>query len=84
VYLTGNANPDFAREVDEFVGIMRTRPCYVFWAPTFDPIVTAEELNRRIPLEVVAKDGDETLYGVAPSIRGQGGGSRRCCRPRRR
>ncbi len=66
VYLTGKANHDFARQVDEFVGIMRTRPTYVVWVPSFDPFVTPEELAARVPLELVARDGDETLYRVTP------------------
>jgi hypothetical protein len=67
VYLTGKTNPAYARQVDEFVGLLRTHAGYVLWVPPFDPIVTPEELGRRLPLRVVAQEGDETLYRVTPS-----------------
>lgn len=67
VYLTGNTNDSFGHQVDEYVGLLRSHAAYVLWVPPFDPIVTPEELGRRLDLRVVARGGDETLYRVVSS-----------------
>jgi 4-amino-4-deoxy-L-arabinose transferase-like glycosyltransferase len=67
VYLTGKTNHAYAEQVDEFVELLRTRGGYLLWVPPFDPIVTPDELGRRLPLRIVAQGGDETLYRVTPA-----------------
>jgi hypothetical protein len=66
LYLTHQNNPDYAREMQQWVRLLGQRGAYGYFHPN-EQIWTAnaDTLRPYLRVDLVAKDGDDELYQIS-------------------
>jgi len=66
-YFTGDINADFERQVATWAELLRARGGAIDMADGFYELATIDDLQRYVPVRLVARDAHERLYEVASS-----------------
>jgi hypothetical protein len=64
LFTTGHTNADFDKQLAEWGAILSQRGGYAFFGAQFVPIAGPDDLQRVVPLKLISRSGDESLYKV--------------------
>lgn len=66
VFLTNKPNPAYKHQLAEWVRILRRRGGYGFFIRQFVAITSPDELGQKVPVVLISRSGDESLYRIGP------------------